>query len=131
VVTLSPEHAEPFIGDALIQGERIGLVDLIAPGKVASEMAATGFPITLATPLGIVILLCAVIYSVPVTSVVGAILCTGFVGGAICTHFRLGGIGSPPQIISTLIAVAAWGGGLYLRCAPIRDVMPLIRPSRS
>jgi hypothetical protein len=103
-----------------------GLVDLVAPGKVAAEMLATGFPLQLAAPLGIMILVCALVYAIPATSVAGAILVTGFAGGAICTHFRLGEMGSAPQIISALIAIAAWGG-LWLRFPAVRELLPMTR----
>ena len=69
-------------------------------------------------------LACAILYAIPRTAVLGAILTTGFLGGAICTHFRLGEIGSPPQLISLLLGVMTWGG-LYLRDSRIRTLLPL------
>ena len=99
-------------------------VNLFAPELLAANMQAEGFPIALAPTLGIMMLLCAVIYAIPRTAMLGAILITGFFGGAICVHVRLGEIGSPPQIICVLLAAMAWGG-LYLRDARIRALMPL------
>jgi len=103
------------------------LVNLTQPQKIAAEMAATGFSAALATPLGIIILVCAVAYVIPPTAVVGAALITAFSGGAICAHFRLGEIGSPPQVLATLIAGLAWTG-LLLRYPQLRAVLPLLRP---
>ncbi|MBN8817792.1 MAG: DoxX family protein [Sphingomonas sp.] len=99
-------------------------VNLLAADLLAANMQAEGFPIALAPTLGIMMLLCAVIYAIPRTAMLGAILITGFFGGAICVHVRLGEIGSPPQIICVLLAAMAWGG-LYLRDARIRALMPL------
>ncbi|NTF41807.1 DoxX family protein [Rhizobium rhizogenes] len=99
-------------------------VDLFSPSLISAEMEATGFPTSLATLLGLIILVCAVLYAIPRTAVLGAILTTGFFGGAICTHFRLGEVGSPPQLISLVLGIMAWGG-LYLRDRRIRDLLPI------
>jgi hypothetical protein len=100
-----------------------GAVDLIAPGMVSAEMEMTGFPASQAPLLGIIILVCALLYVFPKTAVLGAILTTGFFGGAICTHFRLGEIASPPQLICVLLGAMTWGG-LYLRDPRIRALLP-------
>lgn len=102
-------------------------VQLFAPGKLKAEMDATGFSMDLATPLGIIMLVCGVLYAIPRTAVLGAILITGFLGGAICTHFRLGEFATPPQLICLLLGVLAWGG-LYLRDARLRALLPLTSP---
>lgn len=99
-------------------------VDLFAPSLVSAQMEETGFPAGLATPVGLVILVCVVLYAIPRTAVLGAILATGFFGGAICAHFRLGEIGSPPQLISLFLGVLTWGG-LYLRDERVRRLLPL------
>lgn len=90
---------------------------------VKAELAATGFPESAAPALGIMALVSAILYAVPQTAVLGAILVTGFLGGAISTHFRLGKQASPPQIISLVLGLAAWGG-LYLRNANLRELLP-------
>ncbi|KAA0689510.1 DoxX family protein [Neorhizobium sp. P12A] len=99
-------------------------VDLFSPAMIEAEMTATGFPANLAPVLGIIILVCAVLYAIPRTAVLGAILITGFLGGAICTHFRLGEMGAPPQIICLLLGVLTWAG-LYLRDPRLRALLPL------
>jgi DoxX-like family len=101
-----------------------GLVQIFASHLVNAEMEATGFPVSQALPLGIIMLVCAVLYALPRTAVLGAILVTGFLGGAICTHFRLGELGSPPQFICLLLGVLTWGG-LYLRDARLRALLPI------
>lgn len=76
--------------------------------------------------VGPIILACAILYAIPATAVLGAILVTGFLGGAICAHVRIGELGSPPEIISLLLGVMTWGG-LYARDPRIRAILPLIR----
>jgi DoxX-like family len=96
---------------------------LFSKSTTQAELAATGFADNAAPALGIITLVCAILYAVPQTAVLGAILVTGFLGGAICTHFRLGELGSPPQIISLVLGLMAWGG-LYLRNAHVRSLLP-------
>ena len=76
--------------------------------------------------VGPIILACAILYTIPATAVLGAILVTGFLGGAICAHVRIGELGSSPEIASLLLGAMAWGG-LYLRDPRIRAILPLIR----
>jgi hypothetical protein len=103
-----------------------GTIQLFAPAQIASVLQETGFAIELTRVLGPIILLCAILYAIPATSVLGAILVTGFLGGAICAHVRIGELGSPPEIISLLLGAMAWGG-LYARDPGIRAILPLIR----
>jgi hypothetical protein len=97
---------------------------LLAKSSAHAQLAATGFPDSAGTLIGLAAIVCAVSYAIPQTSALGAILITGFLGGAICTHFRLGEMGSPPQIISLVLGVVAWGG-LYLRYPEVRGLLPL------
>ena len=97
---------------------------LLAKSSANAQLAATGFPDSAGPLIGITAIVCAVIYAIPQTSVLGAILITGFLGGAICTHFRLGEMGSAPQIISLVLGVLAWGG-LYLRYPEVRGLLPI------
>jgi hypothetical protein len=97
---------------------------LMFPSSMQAKFAATGFPDNLAPALGAILLVCTLLYAFPRTAVIGAIAVTGFLGGAICTHFRLGEIGSPPQIVCLVLGVLLWGG-LYLRNAHLRRVLPL------
>jgi hypothetical protein len=63
------------------------VVNLLAPERIANEVIATGFKISQTPALGTIVLFCALLYAIPRTAVLGAILVTGFLGGAICTHF--------------------------------------------
>lgn len=100
-------------------------VNLFAPQILAKNMELTGFPDHLSPVIGSIILACTVLYMIPKTAVLGAILLTGFLGGAICTHLRLGEFGSASQIVSALLGVAAWAS-LYLRSNTVRCLLPLV-----
>jgi len=103
-----------------------GAIQLFAPAQIASMLQETGFAMDLTRVVGPIILACAILYAVPATAVLGAILVTGFLGGAICAHVRIGELGSPPEIISLLLGALTWGG-LYARDLRIRTLLPLIR----
>src|SRR6201998_700887 len=103
-----------------------GTIQLLAPAQIASLLQETGFAMDLTRVVGPIVLACAVLYAIPATAVLGAILVTGFLGGAICAHVRMGELGSPPEIISVLLGLMTWGG-LYARDPRIRAVLPLIR----
>ena len=79
-----------------------------------------GYPESLILPLGIVETLCAILYVVPQTSVLGAILLTGYLGGAVATHVRVG----DPPVAPIVVGVLLWLG-LFLRDARMRELLPL------
>ena len=103
-----------------------GTIQLFAPAQIASMSQETGFAMDLTRVVGAIVLTCAILYAIPATAVLGAILVTGFLGGAICAHVRIGELGSPPEIICLLLGAMTWGG-LYLRDPRIRAILPLIR----
>jgi hypothetical protein len=103
-----------------------GTIQLFAPAQIASMLRETGFAMEVTRIVGPIILACAILYAIPATAVLGAILVTGFLGGAICAHVRIGELGSPPELISLLLGVMTWGG-LYARDPRIRAILPLIR----
>ncbi len=103
-----------------------GTIQLFAPAQIASMLRETGFAMGLTHVVGPIILACAILYAIPATAVLGAILVTGFLGGAICAHVRIGELGSPPEIVSLLLGAMTWGG-LYARDPRIRAILPLVR----
>ena len=104
-------------------------VNFFAPEQIAGEIIGSGFKISQAPAIGAIILSCALLYAIPRTVVLGAILVTGFLGGAICTHFRLGEVFSPPQIVCLALGVLTWAG-IYLRDTRLRGLLPLARTDR-
>lgn len=87
-----------------------------------------GYPTSIIVPLGIVLLSCVLIYAIPRTSAIGALLLTGYLGGAVATHARM----SDPLLSHTLfpiyVAVIVWAG-LVLRNAQLRILLPVRRVS--
>jgi hypothetical protein len=81
-----------------------------------------GYPASLVVPIGIVLLICTVVYAIPHTSVLGAILLTGYLGGATATHVRV----SQPFWFPIMMGVLAWAG-LFLREERLRALIPLRR----
>ena len=91
--------------------------------EVAQGMAHLGLPESLILPLAILETSCVVVYLIPATSVLGAILLTGYLGGAICTHLRVG----DPFFVQFALGVLVWLG-LYLRESRLRALIPLRMP---
>ena len=103
-----------------------GTIQLFAPSQIASVLQETGFAMEVTRVVGPIILACAILYAIPATAVLGAILVTGFLGGAICAHVRIGELGSQPELVSLLLGAMTWGG-LYARDRRIRAILPLMR----
>jgi hypothetical protein len=97
-------------------------VKLKGGAEVAQGMAHLGLSESLLVPLAILELSCALIFLIPATSVLGAILLTGYIGGAICTHWRVG----DPFFIQIALAIFVWLG-LYLREDRLKALIPLRR----
>jgi uncharacterized membrane protein YphA (DoxX/SURF4 family) len=91
-----------------------------APPIIENMVTKGGFPEASVTPIGIVEILCALLFAVPLTRFLGAVLITGYLGGAIATHVR-GGEGFAPALI---LGVLPWLG-LYLRDEKARALSPL------
>jgi len=98
-----------------------GVMKLVKPAAVVQGFAHFGYPESLALSIGILELACAVVYVIPRTSVLGAILLTGYLGGATATHVR---IGEALFIIPVILGVLVWGG-LFLRDDRLRALIPL------
>jgi hypothetical protein len=95
------------------------VVKIMRPAGVLEEFDRLQVPSRLAIAVGILELACAIIYAIPQTAVLGAILLTGYLGGAVLTHFRI----SDPFWSPILIGVLAWLG-LYLRDPQLRALIP-------
>jgi hypothetical protein len=101
----------------------LGLVLFITkPAMITESMTKYGYPASAAKPVFIIEMICVVLYVIPRTAVLGAILLTGYLGGAVATHVRA----SEPFWFPVLIGVLVWLG-LYLRDARIRAIVPLRR----
>jgi hypothetical protein len=95
-------------------------------GPAVEGTASLGYPASSVHWIGLIELVCLVLYLVPRTAVLGALLMTGYLGGAVATHVRI----SSPLFTHTLfpiyVALMLWAG-LYLREARLRLLLPLRR----
>ena len=102
-----------------------GVMKLVKPAPVVEATIRLGYPESVIFGLGIVLLACTILYLIPTTSVLGAILLTGYLGGAVATHVRVGE-GWFPILFPVILGVLIWLG-LYLR----DDRLPALVPLRS
>ncbi|MFJ6325760.1 MULTISPECIES: DoxX family protein [unclassified Rhizobium] len=102
-----------------------GVIKLIPLPVVTETMAGLGYSAdpALARLLGVITLGCAILYAVPRTSVLGAILLTGLLGGAMATHLRVGSPIFSHLLFGLYVGVIAWAG-LYLRYEAVRRMIP-------
>jgi len=103
-----------------------GLFSLLKPANVAQGFTHYGYPGGSLQGIVIVEILCAIVYAIPRTSVLGAILLTGYLGGATATHVRVG----EPFFMPIIVGVVIWAG-LFLRDERMRALIPLRSASRS
>ncbi len=96
------------------------VVKLTGSQQLTEGMAHLGLPDAMVRPLAILELSCVVLYLIPKTSVLGAILLAGYMGGAICTHWRVGDV----FVTQAALGVLVWLG-LWLREPRLRALLPL------
>jgi len=96
------------------------VVKLLKVPDVVKGMTDFGYPQHLIVPIGIVELTCAVIFLIPRSAVLGAILITGYLGGATATNVR---VQNPGFFMPALLGMFAWFG-LFLRDRRIRSLIP-------
>jgi hypothetical protein len=101
------------------------VMKLVKPEPVVKATVEMGYPETVLFGLGIVLLVCTILYLIPRTSVLGAILLTGYLGGAVASHVRLGQ-GAFEISFPVLFGILLWAG-LVLRNPRLRAVLPLVR----
>lgn len=102
-----------------------GVGKLLTPAPVLEATARLGFPTSLIPGVGILLLACTLVYLIPRTAILGAILLTGFLGGAVAIQMRAG---SPPfeNLFPVIFALMVWGG-VYLRESRLCMLVPLRR----
>jgi len=101
------------------------IMKLMRHPSVLEGFARAGVPERLILPVGLIELVCVVVYLIPRTSVLGAILMTGLLGGATITTLR---VGDPTYPMPVILGMLAWGG-LYLRDVRLRALIPLRQES--
>jgi hypothetical protein len=99
-----------------------GTGKLMLPPQAAKGFTDLGWPVSVALGLGCVEIACAVVYLIPQTAVLGAILMTGYLGGAVATHVRIGEYAM--MLPAIVLGVLVWLG-LYLRDERVRSLAPI------
>jgi hypothetical protein len=94
------------------------------PPQVLQSMNQLGIQTGLLTTIGILLLACTVLYVIPATSVLGAVLLTGYLGGAISVHVRVGNPLFGYVLFPVYVGALMWAG-LYLREPRLVALLPL------
>jgi hypothetical protein len=105
-----------------------GAIKLVPWPVVIETMDRMGYGSseTLARSLGVITLVCTILYAVPPTSILGAILLTGYLGGAMASHVRIGSPLFSHVLFGLYLGLMVWGG-LWLRNRSLRDLIPFSR----
>ncbi|GHO69159.1 membrane protein [Ktedonobacter sp. SOSP1-52] len=101
-----------------------GVTHVLQIPPVMDSFKQLGYPASVALEIGIVELVCLVLYIIPSTSVLGAILLTGYLGGAVATNLRIDAPLFSNILFPVYVGLFIWGG-LYLRNERLRALFPL------
>jgi len=99
-------------------------IKLMKIQPVVDSFTQLGIPVELARVIGTVELVCLVLYCIPRTAVLGAMLLTGYLGGAVLTHLRIGSPLLSHTLFPIYIGIMLWGA-LWLRDLRVRVLIPL------
>lgn len=103
-----------------------GVMKVMKPDFVVKATVEMGYPEDVIFGLGILVLICVILYVIPNTAVLGAILLTGYLGGAVATHVRHGDPLFSHVLAPVYFAILLWAG-LYLREPRLSALVPLRR----
>jgi hypothetical protein len=135
---VAPSGADVAIGSGRLWTGRVitGLIALfmlfdaamkfVAPKPVADAFARTGWPLHLSITLGVILLTSTILYLIPRTAVLGAILLTGYLGGAVATNLRLENPLFSNTLFPVYFGVLVWAT-LWLRDPRIGNLIPLCK----
>lgn len=101
-------------------------IKLIGHPIVAETLQQIGWPTDKGFAIGVIEAICLILYVVPRTSVLGAILMTAVMGGAIATHMRIGSPLVSHTLFGVYLGLLMWGG-IWFRVAQLRALIPLRR----
>ena len=116
--TLSAVVAVFLFADAIMKLLRLEVV--------ISTMRDLGWPESAVVPLGLLLLACTLLYALPRTSVLGAVLLTGYLGAAVATHARIGSPLFTHTFFGVYVGALMWAG-LFLRDPALREIFPARR----
>ena len=101
-------------------------IKLVVLQPVIDSMTELGYPVEYARLLGVLSLVGTLLYAIPRTSVLGAVLLTAYLGGAVSAHVRIGSPLFSHDLFGVYMGLFAWGG-IWLRNARLRAIFPIIR----
>jgi hypothetical protein len=96
----------------------------VQPKPVAEAFVRTGWPLHLSATLGVLLLSSTILFLIPRTSILGAILMTAFFGGAVATNLRLENPLFSNTLFPVYFAILVWGS-LWLRDPKLQQLIPL------
>jgi DoxX-like family len=99
------------------------VMKFVAPKPVADAFVRTGWPLHLSAVLGAILLVSTLLYLIPRTEVLGAILLTGYLGGAVATNLRLENPLFSNTLFPVYFGILVWGT-LWLRDPRIGGLIP-------
>jgi hypothetical protein len=94
------------------------------PPQVMQSMTQLGFQPGLLNTIGILLLICTILYVIPATAVLGAVLLTGYLGGAVAVQVRVGNPLFGYELFPVYLGILMWAG-LCLREARLLALLPL------
>jgi hypothetical protein len=103
-----------------------GLSKLALERHVVAATTQIGYPVDVIRPLGVIGLACTLLYAIPRTSILGAVLLTAYLGGAVASKMRIHDPLFSSVLFGVYFGVLVWGG-LYLRDERLRSLFPLRR----
>jgi hypothetical protein len=98
------------------------VIKLMKLKPVLEASARLGLPLDVTVDVAVVLLVCVVLYVIPRTAVVGAVLLTGYLGGAVAIHARTGSSLFGETLFPVYFGVLVWLG-LYLRDLRVRGML--------
>jgi hypothetical protein len=98
-----------------------GGIKILKLGPAVEGTVRLGYPVSTIQPIGIIALICVILYAIPRTTILGAILLTGYLGGATATQVRLQ---DPWFFFPVVIGILIWAG-IYFRDERLRQLIPL------
>jgi len=110
--------ALPILFLLMDAGMKLAKLDFVVTATVA-----LGYNESVIIPIGIVLLVCTILYVIPATAIFGAVLLTAYLGGAVATHVRLGNSLFGNLLFPVYIGIMLWLG-LYLRETRLRALVP-------
>lgn len=97
-----------------------GIGKLVGGPHIEQQFEHLNLPLDMRVPLAVLEIACAVIYAIPATSLLGAILLAGYMGGTICAHWSVG----DNMIVQITIGVVVWIG-IFLREPRLWSILPI------